>query len=492
MMRVLAVGQRPGARTAVHFDLVLPLQLFAVTVMIFPADIVIKAVGADGYVAALVAYGLFLIYVAAVLFGLHNPLDYRSPVRISLWALWLSSLVSYILMNRAILTSTQQASADRWLMQLTSVSGVILVAAECLGSLEDIRRVLRAFTWAGAFCGIVAALQFWLTVDITRYLQMLLPGFSLNQADAFKTIITRGGLNRVVGTATTAIELGVVAGMLLPLALYLAIHDVERSKVQRWFPVICISLAAVASVSRSAFMSVGIGLGVFIVLMRPAQRLMGLAAIPLAVAAISVVAHGLLGTLKSLFFAGTSDPSVANRVNNYPIVKQMVKEAPWFGMGPATYIAPDLIHVLDNQYLTTALELGLVGVAALIFFFLWPALAALVARSRTADPELRDLCAALLGSELAATVCSGTFDSLSFPMFFNVQALIVGLIGAAWLLVDRESKIALEVRSFGRHVNGALNSRPQVGTQVIERGGNLWICFRPSDRSGAISSSRSR
>ena len=60
----------------------------------------------------------------------------------------------------------------------------------------------------------------------------------------------------------------------------------------------------------------------------------------------------------------------------------------------------------------------------------------LVARKRTADQELRDLAAALAGGALAAAVASATFDSLSFPMFVNVQALIFGLIGAVWLIVE--------------------------------------------------------
>src|SRR5689334_8320034 len=130
------------------------------------------------------------------------------------------------------------------------------------------------------------------------------------------------------------------------------------------------------------------------VAMRPAHRVKALAAMPLAVAAVFLTSHGLIGTLKSFFQAGTSDPSVAHRVNNYPMVEKMVSEAPWFGQGRGTYIAKSAVNILDNQYLSTAIELGLVGVAALLFFFLWPAFAALLARKRTTDPELRDLAAA--------------------------------------------------------------------------------------------------
>jgi O-antigen ligase len=92
------------------------------------------------------------------------------------------------------------------------------------------------------------------------------------------------------------------------------------------------------------------------------------------------------------------------------------------------------MYTLDNQYLKTAVELGLVGVVALVVYFLVPFISALIVRRRTGEPELRLLCAALAGAALAAGACSVTFDSLSFPMFSNVYALVIGLIGACWRL----------------------------------------------------------
>jgi O-Antigen ligase len=462
-MTALAVDRRAGEGVASRSHAVFLLQVFATTVMVFPSDDVLKAVGAGGYVAALVSYCLFLAWLAATLFGQHNPLEHRSPVRIPLCMLWLVSLASYALMNRGLLTPAELTSGERWLMQLAGVSGVILVASECLRSIEDINRIVRALTWGGAFCGIVAALQFWLKLDITHYLH--LPGFTLNQADTANAGIgSRGSVSRVPGTATDPIELGVTAGMLLPLAVYMAMHDIERSTARRWLPVFCIGIAIPASVSRSAFIAAGVALGVLIVSLPPAGRLWGLGGVLFAVVGIFMTAHGLIGTLKSFFLAGTSDPSIAHRVNNYPFVEQLVRDAPWFGQGGGTYIAPDTLHILDNQYLTTAIELGLVGVAALLFFLLWPAIAALVARSRSADPTLRILCAALAGSELAAALCSATFDSLSFPMFVSVQALVVGLIGAAWLLAEKEHKTG----PFRERFNGITDGRQHTSTSVVE------------------------
>ena len=111
-------------------------------------------------------------------------------------------------------------------MQLAVITGRRAGRRRVPALAADIRRVLRALIWGGAFCGVVAALQFWISLDITPYLREL-PGFSLNFDNP--AIVARGALNRVAGTSITAIELGVVAGMLLPLAIYLAIYDTDRS-----------------------------------------------------------------------------------------------------------------------------------------------------------------------------------------------------------------------------------------------------------------------
>jgi O-antigen ligase len=461
---------------AIRSPAVLMVQVFAVTVMVFPSDTVIKAVGAGGYVAALVAYLMFLSYIAVTLFGLHNPFDYRSPVRIALCGLWLASLAAYALMDRTLLSSSQQSSADRWLIQLIGVSGVILVASEFLRSLEDIHRVLRALVWGGAICGIVAALQFWLSRDITPYLRIL-PGFSLNQSVGAIAIGSRGGLNRVAGTATDPIELGVVAGMLLPLAAYLGIHDRGRSSVKRWLPVICITLAVPTAISRAGILSAVIGVGGLIVSLSSTRRLTAIAAIPVVGAGFFLTAHRLLGTLSTYFLVGTGDNSISHRVDNYPYVLQLVKQNPWFGQGGGTYIATatsnlGASHILDDQYLDSAIELGLVGLVAMALYLLWPALAAIAARSRSNDPQLRDLCAALGSAAVAAVVCSATFDAFGFPMFVMVEALLIGLIGAVWLLVDRENAASGGAEFFGRY-DGTIRRQLIAGSEAARpSGGN--------------------
>ena len=427
---IMAVSEKPSHAVRI-------LQVYSVLLMVVPADFVVKSIGADGYAAALVSYAMLGIWFAGSLLGQHDPLTRRYPVRITLAGLWAVSIASFVLMNRASLSGEQTLSADRWLMQLAGMSGVVLMAAEGLRTLEDVRRVLRTLTWGGAFCGVVAALQFKTRVNLAEYLK--LPGFSENSADASNAVIVvRGSLNRVFGTALDPIELGVTAGMLLALATYLLLHDTGRARWKRVVPVLCIALAVAVSVSRSGVIAVLAAMGVLIVSLPPIRRLKGLLMIPVALLVIFIAVPGLITTLISYFLAGNSDPSIAHRTNTYSYVEQLVRRAPWLGQGGGTYV-PTGLHILDNQYLHTAIDLGLLGVAALVFYLAWPVAVALAARRRTTNPELRDLCAALAGAGLAAALGAATFDGFSFPMFYNLQALIAGLIGATWMIAQRET-----------------------------------------------------
>jgi O-antigen ligase len=323
-------------------------------------------------------------------------------------------------------------------MQLLIISAVVIVAAEGLPTLADVRRVLRALIWGGAVCGVVAALQFKWSLDLTSYLKI--PGFTTNSAAAIDaTIVARGAQNRVPGTGIDPIEMGVAMSMLLAIAIYMMIYDTSRPKWQRVVPVVLIVVAVAASVSRSAVIAVVIACGGLIISFPPTRRLKGLAVIPIALGVIALAAPGLIGTLVNFFASAPADPSITHRTNNYPYVLQLVKEAPWLGQGGGTYVPAFSANVLDNEYLSVVIELGLLGLAALIFYLLWPAVCAFVARNRTTNPELRDLCAALGAAELAAVAASATFDSFSFPMFYDLQALIVGLIGAVWLIVEKEA-----------------------------------------------------
>jgi O-antigen ligase len=420
----------PGSRQAA-----LLLQAFIISAFVLPTDTVLRVVGAQGYVASLVAMALFLAWALTAGFGLHDPLHTRHPTRGALGLMWISSLLSYAAMPFYAPNATQRLSAQRWIMLLIGMTGVILVAAEHLRVPADLLKVVRTLVWGGAFSGLVATLQFFLRFDLRPILRMALPGFT--SAGEYSGFQGRDALMRVSGTSNHPIELGVIAAMLLPLAIWLAFYDTDRARWKRFAPIVLIGLCIPMSVSRSAILAVVVSLAVLTISLRPKQRIWIIAAAPFGIVGIFGTTPGYLRTILNSFSAGTSDPSITNRINNYPRVVALVEQAPWLGRGGGTFLPEDATKILDNQYLKSAIETGLLGVLALVLFFLVPALTAAVARQRSTEPYVRGLCAALAGGCLAAAVGSYTFDAFSFPQFASVEAVVVGLCGACWLGVRR-------------------------------------------------------
>jgi hypothetical protein len=411
------------------------LQVFIVTAFLLPSDTVIRVIGAQGYVSSLVATTLFLSWVVTAIFGFHDPLHTRYPIRGALGMLWIASLMSYAVMPFYGPNETQKLSADRWIMLWVGMSGVILMASEHLRTAPDIFRVVRTLVWGATASGFVAVLQFWFRWDLKPYLRMVLVGFTHDAS--YSGFQARDALMRVSGTSNHPIELGVIAGMLLPLAIWLGVYDRDRRPVRRWLPVAVVGMCIPMSVSRSAILAVSISLLVFILLLPAVQRAWMLALLPFGIVGIFATTPGYLRTIVGSFMAGSSDPSITNRLDNYPRVMATLQAAPWLGRGGGTDIPPDATKILDNQYLKSAIELGGFGLLALCLYFLVPAIAALVARRRFTDERLRGLCAAIAGACLAAGICAYTFDSFSFAQFAAVDAVVVGLSGACWLHARR-------------------------------------------------------
>ena len=69
---------------------VVMLQVFAIAVMVFPSDTVIKAVGAAGYPAGLIGVFVFGVFFVSVLFGFHDLSSHWHPMRSVLCVIWVA------------------------------------------------------------------------------------------------------------------------------------------------------------------------------------------------------------------------------------------------------------------------------------------------------------------------------------------------------------------------------------------------------------------
>ncbi|HKU34714.1 MAG TPA: O-antigen ligase family protein [Paenarthrobacter sp.] len=461
---------RPGKKDAVS----LLVKFAAFSVFFFPSNMVLKPLGAVGTVPLILALLLLVLWLCSVFFGLHNPLDARHPGRLGLGLLWLGTCASYVAMFSGFSGNTSvasQASADRWLILLLASAGVVLAVSEAVRTVDDAMALVRAILAGALFCCVVAVIQFVFRINPMLWIQEAMVGFSDNGGNTPFQI--RGLLMRVAGSTFHSIELAVVCCILLPLSIWRGLYDRTGKKWIHWAGTALLVFAIASTVSRSGVLGLVISMMIFIPFLPRVARRWAVVAAPAALAALFVAVPGLISTLTSQFTAGSSDLSLSTRTNNYPRVAELFGELPFLGLGPGNYRPTNALQILDNQYLNSLVTLGLVGFLGIVAYFLLPGVSALLAARASRIPALRSLSGALAASGLVAAGCSLTFDSMSFPVFALVYPFVVGLSGAAWIMV----KCELDLRKTP-DVRAERSSTPADGTLLepsnLRIGGIPW------------------
>jgi O-antigen ligase len=153
----------------------------------------------------------------------------------------------------------------------------------------------------------------------------------------------------------------------------------------------------------------------------------------IAVFAARIAAPGLVGTFYSLLANYSQDNSILGRTDRYPLIEQLFYISPIFGSGLGRD-RPSL-SIIDNQYLSTLIDSGAIGLIALLVLFVVAITTARGARRRSADASTR-----LLGQALAASIAVSlatclTYDGLAFRVASLTLFIVIGTSGALWRLV---------------------------------------------------------
>lgn len=314
---------------------------------------------------------------------------------------------------------------------------VFYLVATVLRTRRDIDAVVKTLVAGGAIVAVLAIVEsrtgFSIFDDLAKFVPVIEP--------VVATELARGVRLRAYGPAEHPIALSAALVLLVPLAIYLA-HRVGRVW---WLAVAAITLGALSSLSRTGVVMLAVtGVG-FLILKPVATRRVWPLAIPLLVA-VHFVMPGALGTFKQTFFpeggviadqqkmAGSC--SSAGRVADLgPSLDEAAKN-PAFGVGYGTRITtfengvrPNAC-ILDNQWLGTLLETGLLGVVAWVWLF-----ARVIRRSGKAAKEDDSpeswLLAAVTISAMAFAVGMFLFDAFGFVQAIFLLWVVLGLAAAA-------------------------------------------------------------
>ena len=432
MSPAVGVPERPGAEAV--------LSVYAAALIVLPSRYTVGSFALTG--AMVIGVVLGALWVAGFVTGRPTSLLAPGAGRALLLFSVLTVLAYTITMVTPNLESAVSAADRRMAATVCGVAAALL-ALDGLASRAAIERVLSALAWAGGVMAAIGILQYGIGWDVARELR--LPGFGSTGPVSF--IHSRGGQTRVAGTTRHPIEFGILCAVLLPVALHLATHS--RQPRDRRYSAIAAALLAIGlpmGLSRASVLAALAAMAVLVWLLPRARRRRLLSIGLAATAAFVVVLPNLARTLRDLFTTDLAEGSNAARAASAQIAIEHWQEAPLLGQGLGT-----LGNVIvDNQYLLTLAEMGIIGLVGVVALWLGVVRAVRDAR-RVGDPESRDLGATLLAMIAAIAVASGGFATLGQGTALGLTLFVVGLAGAhrRVTLAEAASTASAHVESVG-------------------------------------------
>ena len=403
---------------------------------------------------------LLAIVVAALLVDpkfLWRRLEFAAPVGI-----FLASQLISIGVNIPGLVARQLApNAVISLLSLVVICALFLVTRQLFQNARMVQITVTALVVCGAVLGALATIERVTRVNLFIEFFALLP---LQRLSEEESLFVKAGTARAFGSAQHPIALAVFLVMLIPLGIYLTRHATwpRRLALRELFWIGCTMLIAfgmLAAVSRTAFVSIGV---------------MVIVAVALRSSIVpKLLFYGILGLLAALVISARNIIAMVNELlDPQALVESQMTSPGWTGSGRLADLGPSLAEaasnpffgsglgsrvtigpsanafILDDQYLTTLLESGIVGVLGMVILMLVP-FGRLAAFSRTTtEPDARrDLALAVAVSIIGYAVALFFFDGFSFIQtllgFFVLLAL-----GSYAIAGDRHSRIA--EREFAR------------------------------------------
>ncbi len=396
--------------------------------LLIPSRLVIGALGGAGTPAAVLGMFGGWLWLLGVLVPAVGSAKGRQPVRGAVIFYFLAVVASYVVASMRGLDPVEARAADRGIFVAASTVAFALVAADGIRTRARLEQLLRAVVVAGSGLALIGILQFTISFDVASMIRI--PGLTVEESK-YEAITSRAEFNRVAGTTYHPIEFSAVLTMLLPLALHFTFSSPPGRRRRWWLAVGIIAAAIPMSVSRTGTVGlVALALILFPTWTGARRRQALLAGVAFAVVMKALV-PGLLGTIRALFLSLGVDPSVTNRRIDYGYVTSFITERPIFGRGFGTFL-PSRYDFLDNQFLLSLVETGVVGLVALLGVFAIGVGCLRGARRRSEHPATRDLAQSLLAGLVVALITCGTFDFLSFPTARILAFLLVGCAGALW------------------------------------------------------------
>lgn len=360
-------------------------------------------------------------------------------------ALFVVAVVASLLANPDRV-SFYQSEVVKGLSVLFSLLLTFYFTVSVLRRLDAVETALKTLVLGGAVVAVLAVIESrtgWSPFShLERYLP-LEPIQPVGLPGAEGPNIREGKL-RALGSAEHPIALGALLALLAPIAVAFAVR--LRSAIW-WIAVAALVIGAVSTVSRTAIVMLIAAFTLFAILRwGEARRFVPLALV--VIAFTHLVLPGALGSLRGGFKpsriaaeARMHPESVtsAGRLADLGPSFDEFRQKPVLGYGPGTRIVVGEranARILDNQWLGSLLETGVVGVVALVWL-LSRYISRLTRASAAAQPRDAVLLAALASSVFGFAVGMFLYDAFSFTQITLTFFLLLGAGSALALAPGR-------------------------------------------------------
>lgn len=407
----------------------------------------------------LLIVALLALLVAALLVDprFHwRRMEFAAPVGVFL----ATQLVS-IGVNTPELVARQLApNAVISLLSLLIICALFLITRQLMQSDRVVLVLITSLVLCGSLLGALATIERVTRVNLFIQFFAMLP---LQRLSEEESLFVKAGTARAFGSSQHPIALAVFLTMLIPLGIYLTRHATwpRRLALRELFWMGCtmfIVFGMLAAVSRTAFVSIAV-MAVVVVVLRTAI-------LP------KLLFYAVLGVVGALLVSARNIIAMVNELlDPQALIESQMTSPGWTGSGRLADLGPSLAEaasapffgtglgsrvtvgdtanafILDDQYLTTLLESGIVGVIGMAVMLLVPfaRLAAFSRRATETDPR-RDLALAVAVSFIGFAVALIFFDGFSFIQTLLCFFVLLAL-GSFAIAGERPSRLAERERA---------------------------------------------
>ena len=362
-----------------------------------------------------------------------------SPVHWALLAFVVIAMSSLVLNDAVLIRLNETELAIRKLALLLSYVLLFVIVASSLKA-EEVRNFTRLLVALSTITAVGALIEYRTGYNaFFQWSSHLFPVVIPPELGAVDSI----GRKSVIGPTIHPLAVAMMMSLTLPFAITGFLNSVERrNKILYGLAVVLMIAAAFGTQRKTSVVAPAFGMIVLIAYRPQALRRM----LPIFVGLV-VIVHGIApGAL-----GGVTDQlmpqnlfgvmSTKDRQSDYGAITPDILQHPLLGRGYESYDQKKY-RILDNQYLTTIIGVGIVGIASyLAIFFSILLLAHRLARSRDPDQASRAMAAAAAIASLV--VGSMLLDVFALPQLPYLIVFIGGLVVVSSQAQDRPARVRL-------------------------------------------------